>query len=49
MFLKEFFGKIGGNFSETEFSKLFDELDANGNGRIDRNEMRIFIRESMEE
>ena len=47
--MKEFFGKIGGNFSEIEFTKVFDELDANGNGRIDKNEMRLFIRESMDE
>ena len=40
VFLKEFFGQIGGNFSEAEFTKLFDEVDVNGNGRIDKNEMR---------
>jgi Ca2+-binding EF-hand superfamily protein len=38
--LKEFFGKIGGKFSEEEFTKLFDELDVSQNGKINKNEMR---------
>ena len=49
IFLKEFFANTGGVFSEEDFASAFEELDMNHDGMIQKDEMKEFIRRSMQE
>ena len=44
-FIEETLGVIGGNaFDDEEFDEMYNIIDSDGNGTIDRTEMNVFIK-----